>query len=35
MAEFIIDIPDIQLKKAIDPIDLDFKEIHLKAFGLI
>lgn len=31
MAEFIIDIPDIQLKKAIDPIDLDFKEIHLKA----
>ena len=31
MAEFIIDIPDIQLKKAIEPIDLDFKEIHLKA----
>jgi len=31
MSEFIITIPDIQLKKAIEPIDLDFKEVHLKA----
>lgn len=31
MAEFIIEIPDIKLKNAIEAIDLDFKEIHLKA----
>jgi hypothetical protein len=28
MSEFLINIPEIQLKKAIEVIDVDFKEIH-------
>jgi hypothetical protein len=31
MAEFIIEIPEIHLKNALEPIDLDFEDIHKKA----
>jgi len=31
MSDFIINIPDIVLKQASEPIDLDWKEVHLKA----